>query len=288
MHLQQTKRGSRQSGGPQYYFHDLSEAVKTYVRKKGAVPVALVTPYGATKTVYFAVGSAHKLDATGKVVSGSVGHDRIQQGAAGESIGESIRRWYCLPSGDFKRIDVDIDIIDNALYLTPCRYLQVGGRRSLALRTTERPLTFTNDYTSSFWREQLEYVQARRGKELVLWALARIAHIAEAHVNKVPHIQEQDLLRSYGPLAHLGCSLGPYVGKGFDCRSTFHFDRYPPYDVPVEIKRRSSGFKYQMEKYGKDELSRAVVLCATHDLSKVPKNIDVIELQAVGALAKAL
>jgi hypothetical protein len=51
MHLQQTKRGSRQSGGPQYYFHDLSEAVKTYIRKKGAVPVALVTPYGATKTV---------------------------------------------------------------------------------------------------------------------------------------------------------------------------------------------------------------------------------------------
>ena len=32
MHLQQTKRASRASGGPQYYFHDLSEPVKLYLR----------------------------------------------------------------------------------------------------------------------------------------------------------------------------------------------------------------------------------------------------------------
>jgi len=169
MHLQQTKRESRQSGGPQYYFHDLSEVVKTYVRKKGAVPVALVTPYGATKTVYHAVGASHKVDSRGKVVSGSVGHDRIQQGAAGESIGESIRRWYCLPAGDFERIDVDIDLIDNALYLTPNSYRQVGGRRSIMLSTAERPLTFTNDYTSPFWREQLEYVRTKHGRDMVLY-----------------------------------------------------------------------------------------------------------------------
>ena len=80
--------------------------------------------------------------------------------------------------------------------------------------------------------------------------------------------------------------MGPYVGRGFDCRSTFQFDDHPPYDIPVEVKRHSSGFKYQMEKYGKYELSRAVILCAIHDLPKVPKNIDVIELQAMGALAR--
>jgi hypothetical protein len=62
MHLQQTKRGSRDSGGPQYYFHNLSDAVKTYLRKKGAVNVALVTPYGATKTDFYAIGKDHKLD----------------------------------------------------------------------------------------------------------------------------------------------------------------------------------------------------------------------------------
>ncbi len=40
MHLQQTKRESRATGGPQYYFHDLPESVKVYLRKKGAVPSA--------------------------------------------------------------------------------------------------------------------------------------------------------------------------------------------------------------------------------------------------------
>jgi hypothetical protein len=37
MHLQQTKKGSRGTGGPQYYFHNLTDSVKTYLRKKGAV-----------------------------------------------------------------------------------------------------------------------------------------------------------------------------------------------------------------------------------------------------------
>ena len=107
MHLQQTKRRSRATGGPQYYFHDLTDPVKTYLRKKGAVRVALVTPYGATKSDYFAVSTDRKIDASGNVVVGKVGHDRIQQGHASESIGESIRKWYNLASGDFERIDLD-------------------------------------------------------------------------------------------------------------------------------------------------------------------------------------
>jgi len=90
MHLQQTKRGSRETGGPQYYFHELSEPVKLYLRQKGAVRVALITPYGATKSDYFAVSANHKLDSKSRPVPGNVGHDRIQQGRAGESIGESI------------------------------------------------------------------------------------------------------------------------------------------------------------------------------------------------------
>ncbi|HXY25179.1 MAG TPA: hypothetical protein VEI73_11055 [Candidatus Acidoferrum sp.] len=87
--LQQTKRGSIETGGPQYYFHDLSDAVKTYLRAKGAVRVALVTPYGATKTDYFAVSTDRKLDSQLKPVPGNVGHDRIQQGRAAQSIGEA-------------------------------------------------------------------------------------------------------------------------------------------------------------------------------------------------------
>jgi hypothetical protein len=112
MHLQQTKRGSRETGGPQYYFHNLTGPVKTFLRQKGGVRVALVTPYGATKIEYFALGKNHKLDQNTNIVEGKVGHDRIQQGIASESIGESIRRWYNLSKGDFERIDVEVDIID--------------------------------------------------------------------------------------------------------------------------------------------------------------------------------
>lgn len=76
-------------------------------------------------------------------------------------------------------------------------------------------------------------------------------------------------------------TLGGYVGKGYDCLTEFHFLDYLPYLVPVELKRNSHGFKYQQEKYGKDQLSRAVVLCATHGHKEVPPHIDVIELEAL-------
>jgi hypothetical protein len=46
------------------------------------------------------------------------------------------------------------------------------------------------------------------------------------------------------------------------------------------MKRNSRGFTYQQQKYGKDLLSRAVVLCAIHDHGGLNRNIDVIELDA--------
>ena len=90
MHLQQTKRASIESGEPQYYFHDLSAPVKTYLRSKGAVRVALVTPYGATKTDYFAVSIDRKLDGRQKPIPGNVGHDRIQQGRRLRVLGKQL------------------------------------------------------------------------------------------------------------------------------------------------------------------------------------------------------
>jgi hypothetical protein len=97
----------------------------------------------------------------------------------------------------------------------------------------------------------------------------------------LPHIQESDLLRASGPLKHLGIALGGHVGKGYDCFSEFTFLSYPKYPLPVEIKKRSHDFKYQEMKYGKELLSRAVILCAIHDHKNVPKNVDVIELKAL-------
>jgi hypothetical protein len=81
-------------------------------------------------------------------------------------------------------------------------------------------------------------------------------------------------------------TMGGYVGKGYDCVTEFSFLDYPAYSIPVEIKRNSSGFKYQQQKYGKDQLSRAVVLCAIHDHTQIPKNIDVIELRALCEYSK--
>ena len=278
MHLQQTKKGSLATGGPQYYFHDLSDSVKTYLRKKGAVKVALVTPYGATKSHYMAVSTDRKIDLkTGKIVPGKVGHDRIQQGGATESIGESIRHWYNLENSDFDRIDIDVEVIEDTFYITPLTYKFSYAVRMHEISRRERPLTYTKDYQSPFWREQIGKVD----RELLVWSLAEICRVVQAHIVKVPHIQEPDILRAAGPLKHLGMALGPYVGKGYDCFTEFNFLDFPTYSVPVEIKRYSKGFEYQEKKYGKEELSRAVILCAVHDKKNVPRNIDVVELDAL-------
>src|SRR5579863_1710863 len=280
MHLQQTKRDSIASGGPQYYFHDLSDPVLTYLRSRGAVRVALVTPYGGTKSDFFAVGKDHKLEGhDGEVVPGRVGHDRIQQGRASASIGEAIRHWYQLNTGNFERIDVDVQIVEDIFYVRPLRCKYASRPRTVDLPVIERPLTFTLDYQSPFWRKQIESVD----RDLALWSLQEICRIAKDHrpSTKLPHIQETDILRASGPLRHLGVALGGFVGKGYDCYSRFEFDKLPPYDAPVELKRDSTGFTYQQRKYGKDELSRAVVLCATHGHKQVPINIDVIELEAL-------
>jgi hypothetical protein len=282
MHLQQTKRGSLGSGGPQYYFHDLTDPIKTYLRKKGAVRVALVTPYGATKSDYFALSKEHKFDKGGKVVAGKVGHDRVQQGNATGSIGESIRKWYNLSNSDFERIDVDIEVIEDVFYLTPLKYKFALLKKEHELDRIERPLTFTKDYASPFWIRQIKSVEAIK-TDIVTWSLFEICRVSQDHkpATKVPYIQETDILRASGSLKHLGMALGAYVGKGYDCVTEFNFLDYPTYSVPVEIKRHSKNFSYQLKKYGKEELSRAVVLCAIHDLKNVPKNVDIVELQAL-------
>jgi len=282
VHLQQTKRGSRGSGGPQYYFHDLTAPVKAYLRKEGAVRVALVTPYGATKSDYFAVSKDHKLDSNHKPVSGKVGHDRIQQGHATESVGESIRKWYNLQRGDFERIDLDIEIVESILYLAPLKYKYADSAKTREINRIERPLTFTREYVSPFWKDQINDVEKKKSGTTI-WSLAEICRIVADHSPgaRVPHILEPDILRASGPLRHFGMALGPYVGKGYDCITDFSFLQYPTYRVPIEIKRHSKNFSYQQKKYGKDELSRAVVLCAFHDLKNVPRNIDVVELRAL-------
>jgi hypothetical protein len=124
MHLQQTKQGSRKSGGQQFYLHELAPTIKTYLRARQTVPVALKTPQGVTSPIYLAVSKYAKLDKQGQVVPGKVGHDRIQGGRvlgglASESIGEAIRQHYQLESGNYERIYLDLELVNDILYLTP-------------------------------------------------------------------------------------------------------------------------------------------------------------------------
>lgn len=221
-----------------------------------------------------------------RAVPGSVGHDRIQQGIAGESIGESIRKWYKLPSGDFERIKVDIEFRDKSFYVTPLEYKYAEVEEPARIIRADKPLSFTLDHRSPFWIEQIRYIE-RQKPWLAQWAIQEIQRIIKDHRKgtKLPYIQETDILRASGPLKHLGVSLGGYVGKGYDCLTEFQFLEFPSYWVPVELKRNSRGFKYQQQKYGKDELSRAVLLCATHSHEKLPPHIDVIELDALARLS---
>ena len=278
MHLQQTKRGSRISGGPQYYFHDLTDEVSHYLRGKKAVPVALVTPYGATPSNFLAVSSDAKF-LENRVMPGKVGHDRIQQATAGESIGEAIRRWYRLPAGDFERIDVDVQILDAKFYVAPLKCKYAESKRVRELEKPQSPLSFNDRFRSQLWRRQLERVK-KKSSAFWQWSLEEVCRVVAAHqgVSRVQNVQEQDLLRVSGSLKVLGLELGPYVGKGFDCESRFEFLDYEPYTVPVEVKKLSSRFKYQQAKYSPTQLSRVVILCVKHDLRNVPENVDVIQL----------
>lgn len=250
MHLQQTKVGSIKSGGPQYYLHDLTGHIKLYLRNKGVVPVALVTPYGATKSQYFAVGKDHRLGAGWTAEAGKVGHDRIQ-GGGGESIGESIRTWFQLPAGNFWRIDVDIEVRDTVFYVKPLNFRYSEGAKPKDIVRWPHPLSFTSQYQSELWKRQI----AQSDKEqsgIVKWSLAEICRVVKDHLkaSKVMYVKEPDLLRSAGPLHALGVSVGPYLGTGYDCETEFKFLNFPAYSIPLEIKRYSSGFKYQQKKYG--------------------------------------
>ena len=160
MHLQQTKRGSIATGGAQYYFHDLSAPVVTYLRQKGAVRVALVTPYGATKSNFFAVGN-------------------------------------------FERIDLDVQIVEDIFYVLPLRCKCASRSKTITLPVTERPLTFTLQYQSPFWRQQITSVD----HDLAAWSLEEICRIVKDHrpATKLAHIQEPDILRAAGPLREHGC-----------------------------------------------------------------------------------
>ena len=101
--------------------------------------------------------------------------------------------------------------------------------------------------------------------------------MADHHARQGTNIHEADLLRTGGALSVLGVHLSAYLVKGYDClNSCFRFLGLPVYGCPVEVKKRSSGLKYQVTRYPR--LPRAVVLCAEHDMLNAPDHIGFVEL----------
>lgn len=278
MHLQQTKDRSLKSGGPQYFFHSVSPVIKEFLRRRGACPVVLMTPYGIAPSPFMAVGRDHKVTSEGKIVPGKVGHDRIQQAQAGQSIGEEIRNWYGLArTADFERIDVQASLHEEGHFImTPSSVLFRGHKRARELEKPIAPLSFNRRQQSTLWRNQIQRVRAASPDDWG-WAMEEITRVVLDHkTSTFGRIHEADLQRTSGAFSKLGMRLGPYLVKGYDCASVFEFLDFPRYECPVEIKKQSRGFKYQMSRYS--PLPRAVVLCLDHDLVNVPDHIDVVEL----------
>ena len=279
MHINQTKDESLKSGGPQYYLDGVPDHIKEFLRKRGACPVVLQTPYGIASSSFTAVGRDHKISGAGKIVVGKVGRDRIQ---GKESIGEAIRYWYGLRGGRaFKRIDLDAAIHpDGHFILIPTAVTMRGAKRAQILEKVNSPLSFHRDYQSKFWKKQIEACRKESAND-VSWAGSQIRRVVTEHEKAdTKNVHEADLLRVAGALSVIGRDLSLYLVKGYDCpKSLFNFSGFPAYLCPVEIKKRSSGFNYQIMRYA--ELPRAVVLCLEHDLKNSPDHVDILELSAL-------
>jgi hypothetical protein len=154
------------------------------------------------------------------------------------------------------------------------------SERAKILEKVTSPLSFHHDYQSKLWRKQIEACRKASATDAA-WVAFQIRRIVTDHRRaETKHVHEADLLRTAGALSVLGLDLSLYLTKGYDCpKSQFSFSGFPPYPCPVEIKKRSSGFDYQIMRYTK--LPRAVVLCIEHDLVNPPDHVDILELPAL-------
>src|SRR5207253_1608673 len=137
---------------------------------------------------------------------------------------------------------------------------------------------FHGDLQSRLWQNQITSV-LKRESDQGRWIRDQICGlVGDLSPGKEKNVHESDLARAAGALAKLGMHLGPLRVRHYDCTpSYFRFDGLPEYSCPVELKKRSSGFKYQELRY--TPLPRAVVLCLDHDLRNVQSHIDIVELR---------
>lgn len=269
--IEQTKKGSRKSGGPQYYLQGLSQNSGELLRRRRRCPVRLWTVYGIVETGLVAVSRN----------VGQVGHDRIQRAARqskAASIAEQVAHWYLLRSSNVETIEFADSLDDDAFVISPTRITFYRGRRPQRIEKDSHPLSLTANHRSALL---LEHFRSRREVCATCrpWAAGQISGLVADHRGASGNVDERDLLRAGGALDKLGISLGLYRSKGVDCQdSAFRLCGYPRYACPVEIEERSRGFL--AKHHVRHRRQRLVVLCMEHDAPEVLSGYtDVIELR---------
>ncbi len=179
------------------------------------------------------------------------------------------------------KIEFSEQTFRSALILIP-RSVQFPNGRLRRLLVDPQPLTFTANHRSALLQSQVAFLRTK--PQLLHWVRSQIGRVVEDHIIRpCAYVKEEDLLRTSGALSHLGIDLSAYCGRGYDCiNSAFHFAPYPQYSCPVEIKKRSSGFDYQILK--RTNPARATILCMEHDPKFTPPEVvDIIELRSLHA-----
>jgi len=276
--IEQTKKGSRKSGGPQYYLQGLSENVSAVLSVRRRFPIRLWTPYGIIDT---------GLEAVSKKV-GSVGHDRIQIARNGaKQIAFQVAHWHKLKSSDIERIDFGDTLDDDAFVMTPSRIIFFGRKAPKKIVQDSHPLTLTRHHKSPILTQEFR-TRMKALSYCSSWVSGQFSEIVKQHEQALKNVDERDLLRTSGALHRLGIDLGVYRTAGIDYpNATFSMGEYPAYKCPVEIEERSSGFLAAHHKSHRK--MRAVVLYMDHDEpGALSGYIDVIELKAVELLLREL
>lgn len=275
--IEQTKKRSRKSGGPQYYLQDLSDTARDLLVQRRRSPVRLWTPYGVCDSGLTAVSR--------KV--GSVGHDRVQSGGRVPSVADQIACWYRLNRKDIERIEFADSFDRDAFVIRPSHCKFFGRRTKRVLYPDSHPLTVVAGHHAPLIVQQL-----RRGGGLDRrwrdWVRAQLREIVADHESAQPNVDERDILRAGGALERLGIRIGMYRSRGIDCPDArFELCGYPPYLCQVEIEERSSGFL--APQHSAHRRQRVAVLCMSHDARQVMQGyVDVIELRELGKLLGAV
>jgi len=274
--IEQTKKASIKSGGPQYYLQDLADNNKDLLRAKDRCPVRLWTPYGVIESGLTAVSSG----------IGKVGHDRVQSGRKRPNIAAQIAHWYGLRVTDIERIEFEDSFDHDSFVIRPRRIKFRGKRNMQTVYPDAGPLTVTSGHKSELVVRHIRHVSRTR-KEDLRWAAAQIAEISHQHSQRKRHVDERDLLRTSGALSKLGISLGMYRTQGIDCHdATFRFLDLPTYPCPIEIEERSSGML--AKHHASHRKQRVVVLCMGHDDAMVRQRyVDVLELRELSRVLEA-